>query len=222
MHVHLDKTRRPPVIRFLQEIVRWFFRISMLPFLLRVEGMRRYPTTGAVMVCSNHQSNLDPMILGCVCPRPLNYLAKKQLFSFKPLGWFLRWNDGIEIDREGGLSGIKETLKRLKRQESVIMFPEGTRSVDGEIQPFKRGFCTLAKKTKAALLPVGIAGARNAMPHGSLIPVIGAPVQVVLGDPITHEMYAEMSDEEMTVLLEQRIRECFAKAREIKAARVKY
>ena len=216
MHVHPDKTRRSPFIRFAQSIVRWFFRISMLPFLLRVEGMRRYPTTGAVLVCSNHQSNLDPMILGCVCPRPLNYLAKKQLFDFKPLGWFLRWNDGIELDRDGGLAGIKETLKRLKKGESIIVFPEGTRSIDGELQPLKRGFCTLARRTKAAVLPVGIAGARNALPRKSLVPVIGAKIQVVLGEAIEADEYADLSDEELTLLLEQRIKECFEKARKIK------
>lgn len=212
-----DITRRPPVLRFAQAIVRWFFRISMLVFRIRVDGMERYPRTGPILVCSNHQSNLDPLILGCACPRPINYLAKKQLFSFRPLGWFLRWNDGIEIDRKKGLGGIKETLKRLKRNESVLMFPEGTRSRDGELQPVKGGFCTLVKKTKVTIMPVAIDGAWDALPSHSPLPNFRATIQVAFGDPIAPEEYLPLSDEALTSLLELRIRECFENAKQINA-----
>ena len=212
----LDKKRRPPVIRFAQSVVRWFFRTMMLAFRIRIDGMDRYPRTGPMLVCSNHQSNLDPLILGCVCPRPLNYLSKKQLFDFKPLGWFLTWNDCIKIDRKKGLGGIKETLKRLKRNESVVMFPEGTRSKDGNLQPVKSGFCTLVKKTKVSILPVAIDGAWDALPPHSPLPNFGATIQVVFGEAIEPHEYADLSDEELTLLLETRIRECFKKARRIK------
>ena len=212
----LDKTRRPLAIRIAQSAVRWFFRIIMLMFRLRIDGMSRYPRTGPMLVCSNHQSNLDPIILGCACPRPVNYLAKKQLFEFGPLGWFLRWNDAIELDREKGLGGIKETLKRLKRKESVVMFPEGTRSKDGELLPVKSGFCTLVKKTKVPILPVGIDGAWDALPRHIPVPNFGATLQVVFGDPIQPEEYADLSDEDLTELLGTKIRECFEKARQMK------
>lgn len=211
----LDKTRRSFPIRVAQSIVRWFFRISMMPFRIRVEGMKRYPRTGPMLVCSNHQSNLDPMILGCVCPRPVNYLAKKQLFSFGPLGWFLRWNDAIELDRKAGLGGIKETMKRLKRKESVVMFPEGTRSVDGQLQPIKGGFCTLVKKTKVAIMPAAIDGAWDVLPRHSPIPNFWATIQVVFGEAIEPEDYLDLSDEELTKLLGEKISECFEKARAI-------
>lgn len=210
----LDKKRRSLPIRIAQSLVRWFFRISSMPFRFRVDGMKRYPRTGPILVCSNHQSNLDPMLLGCACPRPVNYLAKKQLFQFKPLGWFLRWNDTIELDRESsGLGGIKETMKRLKKKESVLMFPEGKRSIDGELQPIKRGFCTLVKKTKVTIMPVGLAGARDAWPRGSWYPNISATIQVVFGEAIPPEQYADLSDDELTELLNEKIRECFEKAR---------
>ncbi|QEG22118.1 1-acyl-sn-glycerol-3-phosphate acyltransferase [Mariniblastus fucicola] len=189
----------------------------MLPYRIRIDGMKRYPRTGPMLVCSNHQSNLDPLILGCACPRPVNYLAKKQLFKFPPLGWFLRWNDAIELDREAtGLGGIKETLKRLKKKESVVMFPEGTRSRDGELLPIKRGFCTLVKKTKVTIMPVAIDGAWDALPRHSPWPNFGATINVVFGDPIEPEEYADLSDDELTALLEEKIRECFEKARRMK------
>jgi len=214
-----DKTRRSLPIRIAQSIVRWFFRISMLPFKLRVQGIERYPSHGPVLVCSNHQSNLDPLILGCVCPRPVNYLAKKQLFKFPPLGWFLRWNDGIELDRDSGLGGIKETLKRLKNKEAILMFPEGRRSLDGELLPIKRGFCTLVKKTKVPIFPVGLDGAFEAWPRNSPFPNFGANVQVVFGDPIQPEEYADLSEDELTALLGEKIKECFEKARALKERR---
>lgn len=208
----LDKTRRPLPIRAAQNVVRWFFRMSMMPFRIRVDGMPRYPRRGPMLVLSNHQSNLDPMILGCVCPRPVNYLAKKQLFSFKPLGWFLRWNDTIELDRNASLGGIKETLKRLKRKESVVMFPEGTRSIDGELQPIKGGFCTLVKKTKVAIMPAAIDGAWDAVPRDSPFPNFWATIQVVFGEAIEPEEYLDLSNEELTELIGEKIKECFEKA----------
>lgn len=213
----LDKKRRSLRIRISQSIVRWCFRLSMLVFRIRVSGMKRYPRNGPMLVCSNHQSNLDPLILGCACPRPVNYVAKKQLFKFKPLGWFLRWNDAIELDREAtGLSGIKETLKRLKKKESVLMFPEGTRSKDGELQPIKRGFCTLVKKTKVPIVPVGLDGAWDALPRHTPLPNFGATIAVVFGEAIHPEDYADLSDDELTDLLDVKIRECFRKARAMK------
>ena len=169
------------------------------------------------MICSNHVSNLDPMLLGCACPRPVNYLAKKQLFSFKPLGWFLRWNDTIELDREASsMAGIKETLRRLKKKESVIMFPEGTRSKDGKLQPFKRGFVALVKKTKVAILPVAIDGAQDAMPRNSLLPNFKATIQIAFGEAIYPEQYMELTDEELMALLDTKIRQCMEKARAMK------
>ena len=212
-----DITRRPLAIRIAQSFVRWCFRMSSLPFRIRVDGMNRYPRTGPIMICSNHVSNLDPMLLGCACPRPVNYLAKKQLFSFKPLGWFLRWNDTIELDREASsMAGIKETLRRLKKKESVILFPEGTRSKDGKLQPFKRGFVALVKKTKVAIMPVAIDGAQDAMPRNSLLPNFKATIQIAFGEAIYPEQYMELTDEELMGLLDTKIRECMEKARAMK------
>ena len=216
----LDKKRRPRGTRFAQWIVRWFFRMSLTTmFRVRVDGMDRYPRTGPMLVCSNHQSNLDPLLLGCACPRPVNYLAKKQLFEFGPLGWFFTWNDCIKIDREKGLGGIKETLKRLKRKESVVMFPEGTRSKDGRLQTVKSGFCTLARRAKVSILPVAIDGSWDALPPHSPLPNFGESVQVVFGDAIEAHEYADLSDEDLTALLEKRIRECFERARRMKLHR---
>lgn len=208
-----DKIRRPFFQRHAQSVVRWFFRMFILLFRTRVDGMERFPRMGPVLVCSNHQSNLDPLILGCAIPRPVNYLAKKQLFSFGPLGWFFGWNDVIALDRDSGLGGIKETLKRLKRKELIIMFPEGTRSLDGEMRKVKSGFCVLVRKSKVPIMPVAIAGAFEALPRKSLLPNFSATLQVSFGEAIQPEEYGDLSEEELTSLVEEKIKECFAKAR---------
>ena len=171
------------------------------------------------MICSNHQSNLDPILLGVVCKRFNNFLAKQSLFNFKPLAWFLRKNDTIAIDRESGIAGMKQTLKRLKRAEPVVLFPEGTRTSDGEILPLKPGFVTLAKRTKASIIPVGIAGAFAAWPKGRKFPW-PVTIEMVVGKPITFEMFKDMNDDELVELLTVRIHDCFEDAKRRRAKRI--
>lgn len=203
-----------------QSCVRWFFRISLTVFYrIRVHGIDHYPQPAGhgeaapLLICANHQSFLDPIVMGVVCPRPVNYLARKTLFKFKPLALFLHYNDSIPIDRDStGLSGVKETLRRLKRKEAVVMFPEGTRSRDGELQPLMPGFCLLAKRSKATLMPIGVDGCYDAYPPHRWFPLPGE-IHAVMGAPIPFEEYKDLSDEQTTQLLESRIKECFHEAR---------
>ena len=212
---HLTAHVRPARIRVGQGLVRWFFRVLLLVlYRIRVYGLENYPAADGALICANHQSNLDPIVIGGACPRPVNYLAKESLFRPGLMGWFLRWNDAIPIDREGtGIAGIKETLRRLKRRESVVIFPEGSRSLDGELQDLKKGFCSLARRTSAALVPVGIEGTFDAMPPKSKTIRLGR-IQVVFGPEIKAEEYQELDDDQLTQLLQQRIADCFMRARE--------
>lgn len=192
--------RRPLPVAIAQKIVRWCFRFWMLITVnVRVHRIENFPEVsssgGPLLICANHQSNLDPMLIGVVCPFPINYLAKQSLFKFGPLGWFFTWNDCIAIDRDSGLAGMKATLKRLKKGESVLIFPEGTRSPDGDLQEIKQGFCTLARRTRAPILTAGIAGSRAAWPPGKG-PGFGN-VHVEVGEVTTFETYQHWSDEEL-------------------------
>ena len=120
-------------------------------FGLRCLGRNSIPQSGGVLVCANHQSVLDPVLVGLACNRRMNYLARRTLFKKRAFGWFIRFLDAIPIDREGGgLEGLKETLRRLKRGEMVLIFPEGTRTHDGEVLPLKTGFYAVAKRSGAA------------------------------------------------------------------------
>jgi 1-acyl-sn-glycerol-3-phosphate acyltransferase len=209
-----QKRRRPPIVQFGQAVVRFFFRILFTLFYrIRVHGLENYPAHDGMLVCLNHQSNLDPLIAGVICPRPVNYLGKHSLFTYAPMAWFFGWNDTIAIDREaGGIGGMKETLRRIKRGESVAMFPEGTRCPDGEIHSLKLGFCSVAKRTKSTLMPIGFDGAFQAYPRTQILPRAGR-IHAVMGQPIPFEEYESLADQELADLLELRIRECFNEAR---------
>src|SRR5580704_9941388 len=121
--------------RFLQFVCRL---LATLLFQIRISGRDFVPREGGVMVLSNHQSHLDPVLVGLACDRRLNYLARETMFGFAPFRWLIQSLDAIAIDREGsGLAGLKETLRRLKRGEMVLIFPEGTRTSDGEVAALK-------------------------------------------------------------------------------------
>ena len=145
---HHQPTRPPMANRSLANRL-WYLGLKvlavlsgMLCFRLRCYGRQNVPRDGGVLVLSNHQSNLDPVLVGIAVPRRLNYLARETLFGFAPFRWLIRSLDAIPIDREGlGLSGLKECLRRLKRGEMVLLFPEGTRTSDGEVGALKAGFC---------------------------------------------------------------------------------
>ena len=147
----------------------------------------------------------------------MNYMAKKQLFQRQPLKFIIEHLDAIPLDREGmGISGIKETLRRLKRGELVLIFPEGKRSSDGELGPFKAGICTLARRANVPLLPVGFDGAFQAWPREKALPKLGKIVLVV-GKPILPSEYESLSDEQLLDTLRIRVTDCFAQARQKRA-----
>jgi 1-acyl-sn-glycerol-3-phosphate acyltransferase len=187
--------------------------LAVLAYRVRYSGRENIPTEGGVLVVSNHQSHLDPPLVGVGCPRRLNYLARDTLFRFAPFGRLIHSVGAIPLDREGaGLGGIKESLRRLKRGEMVLIFPEGTRTRDGEIAPFRPGFTTLAVRSKAAILPVAIEGAFQAFPRWRKFPGPGA-IRVRFGEPILPAEFADRDERELLAEVERRVRECQARLR---------
>jgi 1-acyl-sn-glycerol-3-phosphate acyltransferase len=196
--------------RFLQRILQL---IGVLGYHVRYTGWHNIPATGGVLVVSNHQSHLDPPLIGMGCPRMLNYVARKTLFRFAPFGWLLNALGALPIDRDGvGLGGIKESLRRLKRGEMVLIFPEGTRTRDGEMAPFRPGFTTLAIRTKSAILPVAVEGAFAVWPRWRTLPGLGT-VHIYYGEPLMPADFSGMDDRDLLVEVERRVRECHAELR---------
>ena len=191
--------------------------LGWLVFGLRFHGSNRFPSEGGVLVCSNHQSYFDPVLVGAISDRRMNYLARQNLFDSRWLGGLIRWYDGIPVQRDGlGIGGLKETLRRLKRGEMVLVFPEGTRTQDGQLSPLKPGFCMLARRAGVPLLPVGIDGAFDAWPRGRRIPQL-TRICLEAGHPISAEQVSNLSDEDLVSLLQERIRACFEAAKRLRA-----
>lgn len=192
---------------------------SVIALRIRCEGRHHLPQTGGALILANHQSYLDPVLIGVAADRRLNYLARKTLFRFFLFRWLIESLDAIPIDREGsGMQGLKETLRRLKQQEIVLIFPEGTRTPDGEVHPLKPGFCALAKRAKVPLVPLALEGSYDCWPRGQALPRL-ATLQVQFGEPIQPEEIARYDDRELVEEVERRIRACHAEARHKRAAR---
>ena len=155
----------------------------------------------------------DPVIVGVCFNGRLNYLARKTLFRIPGLKWLIKYLDAIPIDREGmGLEGIKETLRRLKRGERVLIFPEGTRTQDGQVGPLKPGFCALARRGRTTLLPIACDGAYDAWPRTAPLPR-PTTIAVTIGPPLSAAEISQLSDDQLIAELHRRLIVCFDDAR---------
>jgi len=182
-------------------------------FRVRVLGRENVPETGGGLVCANHQSYFDPVLIGLAIDRRLNYLARDTLFRNPLFKWLIDFLDAIPIDREGGgLAGLKETLRRLKQDELVLIFPEGTRTRNGDLQSLKPGFCAVARRSQRPLIPVGFDGAYQAWPRSSPLPRLST-LAVVIGEPIMPALITSLSDQALVAELQERISHCLDQAR---------
>lgn len=146
-------------------LVGWTFYRTLFRFYFRwrVFHSERVPLTGSVILASNHASFLDPPLVGSGIHRGINYLARKSLFKFPLFGWVLRTVNAVPVDREGGgAAGLKSVLDRLNAGGAIILFPEGTRSPDGKLQPARSGIGLTVIKSNALVVPVRVFGTYEA------------------------------------------------------------
>jgi 1-acyl-sn-glycerol-3-phosphate acyltransferase len=210
---------------------RWYdfgYWVSFLSFTfgysLRVIGRRNLPKSGPALLLSNHQSFLDPVIVGVASHRYLTYLGRDSLFRNRYLGALIESLNAIKIDRDFGKEGLRSTLDALDHGRAVLMFPEGERSHDGEMHPFKPGVSLLVKRLKAPIVPVGIAGAFGAlsrfMKTPKFAPLFLAPneatIAVSVGAPIDPMPLVAMKREEMLQRLHDVVKVEFEKAKRLR------
>lgn len=174
----------------------------------RVEGLQFIQKGRHYVIVSNHQSMLDILILLAVLPLHFKFMAKKELFYVPVVGWHMALANYIPIDRRNIQSSKNALLKAqawLSRNVSILFFPEGTRSLTGEIQAFKEGAFRAAKETGAEILPVVLDGLWNAFPKRSwriknkarFYVSILSPVRIGQGDSATemsHRIRREMAE----------------------------
>ncbi len=153
-------------------------------FRLRIEGAEHVPREGPVLIASNHLSTLDPVVLAYGLPRPVAFIAKAELFRMPLLSWLLPRIYAIPLERGAGdLSAIKAAIRALNQGLAFGIFPEGTRSRTGKLQPFKTGAAAIAARTGALVVPAAVIGSDKAWPVGGG-PRPLKPVRVRFGRPL--------------------------------------
>lgn len=171
--------------------MRWVYWLGWMSFGaafrtlfgLKIVGEENLVTEGPVLVASNHQSFLDPPLIGNLYKTEMVFLARKTLFIgfFKWL--YPQWN-AIPVDQERpDMASLKTIIRKLKEGHRVLVFPEGARTLDGSIGPAAPGIGLIAVKSGAVIQPVRISGARDALPRGSA-KIRFARITVSVGKPI--------------------------------------
>ena len=153
---------------------------------IEVHGQEHIPKGIPVVFASNHQSQFDIPALYLALPVQFRFVVKQELFKIPLFGQAMRRAGYVPIDRSGGKRAIKslrDAVRRIQSGTSVVVFPEGTRSPDGTLLPFKSGALLIASKACVPIVPIGIWGTYKVLPKGSLwvrpgnvVVTIGAPV----------------------------------------------
>jgi 1-acyl-sn-glycerol-3-phosphate acyltransferase len=137
----------------------------------RVYNAERVPLQGGVILACNHASYLDPPLVGAGVRRSINYLARENLFRFPVMGWVLRQWQVVPVDRDGGgAAGLRAILDRLLAGGAIILFPEGTRTRDGKLQPARSGIGLTVIKSTALVVPVRVFGTYEAYSRHRVLP----------------------------------------------------
>jgi 1-acyl-sn-glycerol-3-phosphate acyltransferase len=199
----------------------WFWRFARmlmrpvvtLMFQLKVYGAQYVPSRGGVLIVSNHQSYLDPVLLGIFLRRPMAYLAKSELFENKYFAWIIRSLNAFPIRQGAGdIGAVKEIIARLKQGFVTNVFPEGTRTEDGELQPIQAGAALVIRRAGVPVIPCIIEGSFQAWPRKKKI--FGPyPISVLYGPPLQVE---GLKGEQIIQLIDRTLHQMVAELREIR------
>ncbi len=218
--------RRAPGLSAYRILFWWTGMIWVMRTLLCIfyryksSGKELIPKTGPIIFVANHQSNFDPPIVGVqASERPFKGMARSTLFKSKILGAYIRGFGVIAIKRgESDTGAMRKALAELALGRCVMLFPEGTRSLDGEIGPFQRGFWLLLKKSKATVVPIGIDGAFDVFPIGAK-PKWRGYIESAIGEPLDAEELLAMGEEAGTAHVRSNVESLMLKCRQNIASR---
>jgi len=184
LSVHHRRARE----RGVQPIVYWLVRAILQPamqvyFRVSRTGREHVPAEGPVILAANHRSFLDPFVVGICARRPVYFVAKRELFDRRFVGWLLNALGAFPIRRgESDGESMETALEILARGDVVVIFPEGTRIRSGALAKPKRGVGRLALESGAPVVPVAIQGSDRARRGWLIRP---AKVKVRMGRPLT-------------------------------------
>lgn len=173
-------------------VCHYWIRVAFDMFFRgEVAGLEHLPPDGAFLIAANHASHLDPPMIGSQVPRQMSFFARKTLWSSPLASWWLDAVGTIPVDRDGGqdVGALKRVLRALASGRVMILFPEGTRSPDGELQAPKPGIGFIVCKAQVPVVPARIFGSFAAFGKGTKFPRFGTPLTVVFGRPISPSVY---------------------------------
>jgi len=173
------------------------------------------PDRTYVMVC-NHQSLLDILVLYRLFTH-YKWVAKAELFRVPVLGWNMLINQYIKVNRaskKGHIHMMKQCEKTLENGSSIMIFPEGTRSIDGAIHSFKDGAFKLAKMSKVDILPIILNGTSNSLPKSGFIMKKSQNIKIQVLDPIPFGSFANLTTKEVTEKVREYMIEHFEKLKQ--------
>ncbi len=187
--------------------VRVFFKLF---YRLRICGLSHFQK-GAAIIAANHASFFDPPVISISCPEEVHFLARESLFRIPLLGRLIRILNSHPVARDSSdASTFRQLIQLLGQGEKVILFPEGKRSKDGDLQPLEKGLSFLVYKARCRIQPVYVAGAREAWPRGRKFPHLFGRISCVFGSPIEWEEFETLEKrvamEKITERTEQAIR----------------
>jgi 1-acyl-sn-glycerol-3-phosphate acyltransferase len=189
--------------RFIKPLAFILFKIL---FLLQVKGKENIPLQGGFILASNHQSFLDPVVLGVASPRVLRFMARDDLFKPRWFAWLITTLGAFPVKRNKPDKGaIRKAVELLRSGEAVLIFPEGTRSRDGSIGKGHPGCIWIAKLANVPLIPARIKGAHRALPVDSIF-IRPYPIKVSFGEPFYPQKYLSSNEEEIVEKLMEEIR----------------
>jgi len=184
--------------------------IGRLFFRLRIIHRERMIQTGPVILAMNHQSYLDPPLAGITCDRAIYFLARRTLMDVPVLGWLLPKLNVIPVNQEGiDRSALKALIRVLKSGNAALVFPEGSRTLDGDLQPAQPGLGLVIAKTLAPVVPMRIFGAHEALPRGggglhfvAITILIGEPIFFTAADLESpgKDLYGRLSERVMDAI----------------------
>lgn len=196
-------------------LFKWFFRIWNR---LSVRGLEHVPTEGGILMASNHASLIDPPVVGSAYrARPIHFMARDTLWNSKFGSWWMNSTGCIPVSRgTGDLKALRTTIKLLKEGKAVSMFPEGTRTEDGELQEAKGGIGFVIEKSECSVVPIYIEGSYESYPKGASF-IKPSKVTLHYGKPITPEEFKAIGVgrkfyDEHSALIMQRIADLKAAA----------
>jgi 1-acyl-sn-glycerol-3-phosphate acyltransferase len=152
---------------------------------LTAHGLEHVPDSGPFLLMPNHLSMVDPFLVQSVCPRVIHAMTKSTQFSRASMRWLLPRLGAFPVRRyRVDPQAVRTLLRLLERGEGACVYPEGERSWDGRLQPFRKGALRVALRAGVPIVPVGIRGSFEVWPRWLKRPRFGGTISVHFGEPI--------------------------------------